>query len=575
MSDVVSVFVGKLSGARQTTRGWEAKCPAHDDQKPSLGVSRGEDGRVLLHCQAGCKTDDIVAAVGLKLADLFPPREGGQVIGATYDYRDEAGQLLYQVVRFVPKDFRQRRPGPAGGWEWSIKGARRVLYRLAELLASPFEDPVFVVEGEKDAEALAAMGLTATTNVGGAGKWRPEYTACLKGRHVVILPDNDDAGRTHGQAVAEALAPVAASVRVVNLPGLPAKGDVSDWLKAGGTKEALLAEWQPPARALFMSSADRMSGESVDRGELGRDVLSFGVGYLDDALGGITSRDLVLVGAKSGVGKTALATMAALHNIECGRRVHYFALEAEDREIERRMKFQVAANLYFADRSKSFDAPVDIRYLDWYLGRLERTMGPYDRQADELLREKMRRLYTFYRLDSFTGEDFCNRLEEIKGETDLVILDHLHYVDTTDENENRGYKRTVKLIRDAVLRANKPVIVVAHVRKSDRRNEALIPTQEDFHGSSDVPKIATKAVMLAPARDQPRPRSYLWPTYMQVVKCRLDSTLTHYAALLNFNLRENRYESHYELGKLGEGGAVFNRLSEDERPGWAKRERKP
>ena len=164
-------------------------------------------------------------------------------IAATYDYRDEAGDLLFQVCRMDPKSFRQRRPDATapGGWAWSVKNVRPVPYLLPGIVEAPAEAAVYVVEGEKDAEALARLGLTATCNAGGAMKWRPELSQHLAGRHVVILPDNDLAGELHAGNVAASVFGVAASVRIVTLPGLPAKGDVSDWLAAGGTVEALSA----------------------------------------------------------------------------------------------------------------------------------------------------------------------------------------------------------------------------------------------------------------------------------------------------------------------------------------------
>lgn len=157
---------------------------------------------------------------------------------AVYTYRDENGALLFQVLRFAGKNFRQRRPGPDGGWEWSTSGTRRVLYRLPELLAAPADSMVFVVEGEKDADNLRQLGAVATTNPMGAGKWHfvaAGAAEVLRGRRVVVIPDDDEVGLAHAAEVAAALRSVAASVRVV---ALPAK-DVSDWIAAGGTLSAL------------------------------------------------------------------------------------------------------------------------------------------------------------------------------------------------------------------------------------------------------------------------------------------------------------------------------------------------
>ena len=167
-------------------------------------------------------------------------------IVATYPYKDEAGQLLFEVVRKMPKDFRQRRPDGAGGWIWNLKGVRRVLYRLPEVLAAVQESRVvYLVEGEKDADNLAGLGLVATTNAGGAGKWRREYSETLRGATVVLFGDNDTAGQGHLQKVGRALHGVAAEVRVVVLPDLPDGGDVSDWIaaeKAAGATSQGIAE---------------------------------------------------------------------------------------------------------------------------------------------------------------------------------------------------------------------------------------------------------------------------------------------------------------------------------------------
>ena len=155
-------------------------------------------------------------------------------IVATYDYTDEDGTILFQTVRYDPKDFSQRRPDGNGGWIWNLKGVSLVLYRLRELIAADSARAVFVCEGEKDVGLLIQQGLTATTNPMGAGKWRPEYSGYLEGRHVVVLPDNDGEGRSHAEKVAYTVQSIARSVRVVELLGLPeGGGDISDWLDQG------------------------------------------------------------------------------------------------------------------------------------------------------------------------------------------------------------------------------------------------------------------------------------------------------------------------------------------------------
>ncbi len=255
--DSIDAILDRLHGVRQRGDSWQACCPAHADDKASLSIGIGDDGRILLHCHAGCVTTDIVAKLGLTMKDLAPANghiNGKPRIVSTYDYRDERGELLYQAVRMEPKDFRQRRPAEGGGWTWSTKGVRRVLYRLPGLLATDPSQTVFVAEGEKDVDNLARLGFAATCNVGGAGKWLSQYNDVLRGRPIAILPDNDQPGRDHAEKVAHNLHGVAASVKVVELPGLPPKGDVSDWLVAGGTVEELqrlveaAPEWKPASK---------------------------------------------------------------------------------------------------------------------------------------------------------------------------------------------------------------------------------------------------------------------------------------------------------------------------------------
>ena len=190
-----------------------------------------------------------------------------QTVAAAYDYCDEAGALVFQVLRYEPKTFRQRRP-EGSGWSWSVKGVRVLPYRLPELLADPAAT-VFLVEGEKDADRLAALGLVATCNAGGAGKWKKEHSEFLRSRRVVVLPDNDSAGEKHAQQVERSLRGIAAEVQTLVLPNLPDKGDVSDWLDAGGTVEQLVALGSTdPATSATQQAEDEASGRKRGQTDL-------------------------------------------------------------------------------------------------------------------------------------------------------------------------------------------------------------------------------------------------------------------------------------------------------------------
>lgn len=234
-------LLASFPGAKKEGRGWSARCPAHDDHRASLSISTGETQPWLVKCHAGCSTEDIVTAAGLTMADLMKPHQDGTrkaSISAVYRYYDEQGTHLYNVVRFDhPKDFRQQRADGV----WSMEGVRRVLYQLPGLQG---KSVVYAVEGERDADRLRAKGIDATTSPGGACKWKPEFTDQLKNagvQQVVILPDADDPGRRHAQQVAESCHASGLHVKVVELPGLPEAGDVSDWLTAGHTTAELFA----------------------------------------------------------------------------------------------------------------------------------------------------------------------------------------------------------------------------------------------------------------------------------------------------------------------------------------------
>ena len=246
---------------------YTATCPAHDDKKASLSITEYTDGTVGLRCFAGCSTEAICNSLGLAVSDLMrtgldikprtpsrtQPREPaalptnapepskqknastlGKIVD-TYDYRDESGTLLYQVVRFDPKDFRQRRPN-GDGWKWGLGDTRRVLYNLPAIVNCNGEF-IFVTEGERDANNLGKMGLIATTCPMGAGKWQSDFNDYFQGKNVVVIPDQDEPGLRHGKDVAQSLFSHTKSITVLNLP----QGkDVSDWIELGGTKDELL-----------------------------------------------------------------------------------------------------------------------------------------------------------------------------------------------------------------------------------------------------------------------------------------------------------------------------------------------
>lgn len=330
----------RLSQVSRENGGFKALCPAHNDINPSLKVDEADNGDALLKCFAGCAAESIVQAIGLKMSDLFAadnvrPLKPKKRVAATYDYVDENGELVHQTVRYDRPSgesgrFSQRRPDGNGGWIWSLKGIEPLLYRLPEVIAARDAGRyIFVCEGEKDADnARKALGITATCNPMGAAKWRTSHSEALRGAHVAIIPDNDEAGRKHVELVAERLVRVAASVKIVELPGLGDKGDLSDWIERGGSRTQLedlvrATEIARPAEDLGARNA-HVLGERVLLGKMIREGIEPPVHLEKDVL--IEGAVHWLYGASES-GKTWLALYLIKRQIEAGETVIYFDKE--------------------------------------------------------------------------------------------------------------------------------------------------------------------------------------------------------------------------------------------------------
>jgi len=224
----IGELLNRLEKVKRLSNGeYSALCPAHQDKVPSLHIYQNHD-KVLIHCKAGCSPENIVAKLGLKMADLFIKEEASKII-AEYNYTDEDGKLLFQVVRFSPKSFKQRHKDNKGEWVWNIKGVRTIIYHLQDVVKTT-GGTIYWVEGEKDVEALHKQGLIATTSPGGSNNWKPEYADYLTGKRVVIIPDNDSPGYEYAKQVSQSLIGKAKEVKCILLK----ENDISDWLDKGG-----------------------------------------------------------------------------------------------------------------------------------------------------------------------------------------------------------------------------------------------------------------------------------------------------------------------------------------------------
>jgi hypothetical protein len=310
--DIKAFYASQIPSIKWNTSMWgQGLCPFHEDVKPSFFVNK-ETG--IFHCKGCNKRGSIFDfymekhSVDFKTACTTLALEAGlttepqKKIIKTYDYTDESGNLLFQTVKYEPKDFKQRRPDGKSSWIYNLQGVRLVPYNVPDVIRS---ESIVIVEGEKDCDNLRAFGFIATCNPMGAGKWRPEYNQYFQGKKVSILPDNDKPGRDHAQTILKNLKGVVKSVKVVELPGLPEKGDISDWLSQGHTKEELTEiirntpEWEQPKEDIL--SFLKKGSDLVN--------LECKVEWVVDKL--IPKQSITLLHGKGGVGKTWVSLILA------------------------------------------------------------------------------------------------------------------------------------------------------------------------------------------------------------------------------------------------------------------------
>jgi RecA-family ATPase len=471
LNEIARAVGGEVSGGRVL-----APAPGHSarDRGMSIRISDDAPDGFVVHCFNGC--DDLTAKdhvrerlglpswqpkgkAGSGSADHLASRPINMAAKRTrhvadYDYHDASGNLIYQVRRFAvddgSKNFLQRRPDGKGGWIYKLDDIARVAYRLADLAKYP-DATVFVCEGEKDADHVAALDLTATTAA--SGKWTVDVAAALRDRDVIVCEDNDAAGRQHSLAAATALHGIAMSIRIVSFTDLPKGGDVSDWLAQGHDAKALIARglaaplWQPEAELPPVAGAPILEPLSfVDtstwRVNEGVPPREWGVRDL------FPRRNVALLSGEGAVGKTILLLqLGVAHALgrdwigtlpEPGPFL-YFGAEDETDEIHRRL----------ADILKSYG--VDFPDLNGKVHLL--TFAGEDAvlgHADHSGIVKPTPLYA----------RLLKGASEIKPV--LIGIDTSADVFAGNENDRAQVRQFVGLLRKLAIEANAYVIVNAH-----------------------------------------------------------------------------------------------------------------
>lgn len=319
----------------------------------------------------------------------------------------------------------------------------------------------------------------------------------------------------------------------------------------------------------FVSSADRLEGEAEERAALAARAIPYPIPFLADTLDSILPHDLVLLGAATGAGKTQLATLIAEAVAERGVPVDYYALEAEGREIERRNLYREVVRLFWEDSPTSHPGRQVLSYRQWFLGKLD-FLKPFEADARYNLRKRHAKLHTYYRGREFKPDDLERLVMAREGRTKLIVIDHVHFIDDDDDNENRSGTRLIKLIRDLSIAVGIPVIAIAHLRKRDQRSKRLVPVIDDFHGTSNLTKVVTQVIVLAPAHDRRTGVPGMMSTYVSVQKDRMDGAKPWVASAV-FNAKTGLYAERYELGRLSwPDGDKFEAVATEHLPFWAR-----
>lgn len=249
----IAELLNRLDGVKaRGNNKYQAKCPAHDDNRASLSIEDTGD-KILLYCHAGCDTENVLGAIGLATKDLFKSNDSNygiefkqpkKQIEKVYQYTDEHGNVIHEKVRYTDKSFYNRHKKD-GEIIWNMRGITPVIYNLPKVVQAVKEgQTIFMVEGEKDADLLNSMGLVATTNYEGAGKgkFKKQYVKYFTGANVVVIQDNDQPGRESAETIINRLIDVVKSIKNIDLGNISKYDgfDVTDYFDIGYTKDEFL-----------------------------------------------------------------------------------------------------------------------------------------------------------------------------------------------------------------------------------------------------------------------------------------------------------------------------------------------
>jgi RecA/RadA recombinase len=491
----MEAFLSRLEGVVNHGSYFTARCPAHDDKVASLSITKGTRRPVIFKCFSGCAYPTILDALGIDGGVSVDPgddRFDEVREEIAYDYVDETGKLLYRTIRTLfPKGFRHE---GAAGEPTIAPDTRRVLYRLPEVLqACKAGQLVYVVEGEKDADTLAALGLTATTVAGGAGtKWRPEWTESLEGGQVVVLPDNDPPGEAFARRVADSVP----GSRIVQLPGLHHKGDVTDWLRAGHSRDELVRLTRPTSLLVLVGpelSADLGTEhlESVS-------VCPTPLKAWNDACrgrgrrGGLAPGWEIIIAGPAGQGKTKLALNVVDSALDAGVSTCFITLEMPIRDLVPRL---------YGIMAHRKGETLNLEPGPWY-------DAEHWRRAGRLFAERMDRTGAKFWIsepDTASLSGIMRAMEAgVRGGAGLVVIDYLQLI--SPEGTDGVYEATRTASRD--LRMLTRHLNITTVLLSQYNRSALNSTEgglsiHGMSGGAHIENDADQVLIIDPRSKKP------------------------------------------------------------------------
>lgn len=543
-AEVAQYYSLRVPNLKRSGSEYRGACPVHSGKDPNFSVnlltglatchSQCQRGWDIISLEQTLTNSDFPTAKSRVFATVGRPEVPWEErdIEATYNYVREDGTTAYQVVRRAGKKFSQRRPDANGGWIWGLGGIKPIPFRLPQVIKANF---VAICEGEKDVQRLEREGIVATTNNGGAGNFKADLVPWFTGKKVGIFPDNDEVGRKHAIAVAGLLSGTALSVKIVELPNLPPKGDVSDFLAAGGTiaqiREcyAKAQEWTPEWH--FASDIPnendkfvRTLAEEVNAaGGLDRFwdfSLKPGVPTPWTALtralgGGMRNGEVYVIGANQGSGKTSLALQFGTKALRANLGVLMYSMEMGWRDVFQRMVAMEARVdlLEFQESQRSGGNTTDIRQR---LALAHSELSKYP-----LLVSTKTRVTPEYLVEETT------RLKERQA-IHFVIVDHMQLMGTTGNVRGDYEKFTAisRAMKDTAREVDVPVLLVSQTSRSNFLREEL--EVSDLRGSGAIEEDAA-AVML------------LYPDKKDAERAKLDRTFTRGPVVTWLKVGKNRY----------------------------------